>query len=215
MILSLVTGLLTAMVTVPFALHSAEYRWTYWLFLLLPVSIACLHPKILNPLLGKLFELARRPGLDRPVTGRVLAHALAWSSLAWLANGLQIWLLAANLHAPLGKAVLLSLGGYALAWCVGFVFVFAPAGAGIREALLIAFLLPVLSKSDATAVALASRAVTTISDLLVAGLAAATRRRGLRRSTLEDLSASNIEPGTPEERGLHGQDGFRAGHAGR
>lgn len=175
MLLSLVTGLIVAMVTLPFAQHGMQYLWV---FLLLPVVLVCLHPKVLNPLLDKLFKLAKRPGLDRPLTGGVLARALAWAVVAWLFNGLQIFLMAEKFGAPVGKTILLSLGGYAFAWCVGFVIVIAPAGAGIREVLLVTFLSPLIGGPNALAVALCSRAVNTVSDLLVAGLAAATRRRG-------------------------------------
>ncbi len=178
MLLSLLTGLITALATLPFAAHSTGYLWV---FLVAPVLIGCLHPKVLNPLLGLAFKLARRPALDEPLTGRVLAHALAWSFAAWVFNGLQIWLLTVKLGAPLGQAALLSLGGYAFAWCVGFLVIFAPAGAGIRELLLVAALAPVLGTGAATAVALVSRVVTTVSDLMVAGAAALRRPRASGR----------------------------------
>ena len=44
---------------------------------------------------------------------------------------------------------------------MGFVVVFAPAGAGVREALLIATLSPMLGVGKATAVALVSRVLMT------------------------------------------------------
>ena len=176
MLLSLVTGLIVAMVTLPFAQSDMQYLWV---FLILPVVLVCLHPRVLNPLLDKLFKLAKRPGLDQPLTGRVLARALAWAFVAWLFNGLQIFLMAEKFGAPVGKTFLVALGGYAFAWCVGFVIVIAPAGAGVREVLLIVFLTPVIGRGPAIAVAACSRAVNTVSDLLVAGAAAATRRRGL------------------------------------
>jgi glycosyltransferase 2 family protein len=175
MILSLATGLLVAAATLPFAHYSASYDWV---FILVPLILACLHPKVLNPLLNRLFKLMKRPGLEHPVTLTMLSKALAWSFLAWIANGVQIWILADRLGAPAGRTVLIALGGYAFAWCVGFVIVFAPAGAGFRDALLIATLAPVLPYAPALAVALVSRAVNTISDLLVAGTAAATRGWG-------------------------------------
>ncbi|HEX9041710.1 MAG TPA: lysylphosphatidylglycerol synthase domain-containing protein [Trebonia sp.] len=174
MLLSLLTGLLVAAVTLPFAQRDEQYLWV---FLAVPVVAVCLHPKVLNPLLNKLFKVIKRPPLDRPLTGRVLAHALAWSFTSWIFNGLQIWILAEKFGAPAGKTILLALGGYAFAWCAGFLFVIAPAGAGIREALLITFLTPVIGSGPAWAVTLCSRAVNTVSDLLVAGIAAASRRR--------------------------------------
>lgn len=176
MLVSLVAGLITAMVTLPFAQHNADYLWV---FLFVPVIVVCLHPRVLNPLLNKLFKLAKRPPLDQRLSGRVLIHAFAWSFTAWLFNGLQIWFLAEKFGAPAGKTILIALGGYAFAWCVGFVVVIAPAGAGVREALLVAALSPVIGGPAALAVALVSRAVNTISDLLVAGVAAASRRREL------------------------------------
>jgi glycosyltransferase 2 family protein len=55
--------------------------------------------------------------------------------------------------------------------------VFAPAGAGIREVLLVAILGPVIGVAGATAVALLSRVLTTLSDLLTAAAAVAWSRR--------------------------------------
>jgi glycosyltransferase 2 family protein len=175
MLLSLFTGLLVAMVTLPFVRHDSHYLWV---FLAIPLVVVVLQPRVLNPLLNKLFKLAKRPPLDRPLTGRVLVHSIAWSLTAWIFNGLQIWFLAEKFGAPAGKTALLALGGYAFAWCVGFLVVIAPAGAGIRDTLIVAALAPVIGSGPALAVALVSRAVNTVSDLLVAGAAAASRRRG-------------------------------------
>jgi hypothetical protein len=188
MILSLASGLLVAAVTLPFAHYSTDYDWV---FILVPVILACLYPRVLNPLLDWLFKLTKRPGLDKPVTLTMLSKALAWSLLAWVANGVQIWILADKLGAPAGRTVLIALGGYAFAWCVGFVIVIDPAGAGIREALLVAALAPVLPASPAFALALVSRAVNTISDLLVAGAAAFRRPRFASPETTEDVAPAD------------------------
>jgi glycosyltransferase 2 family protein len=66
---------------------------------------------------------------------------------------------------------------------VGFVIVFAPAGAGIREALLIATLTPMLDVGRATAVTLVSRVLMTAGDLITAGTAAALARGRGRETT--------------------------------
>lgn len=189
MLLSLLTGLVTAFVTLPFSAHSTQYLW---IFLAAPVLIGCLHPRVLNALLRLAFKLARRPALDEPLTGRVLAHALAWSFAAWLCNGLQIWILTAKLGAPPGRAALLALGGFAFAWCVGFVVIFASAGIGIREVLLIAALSPMIGAGAATAVALVSRVVTTASDLIVAGAAAFRHPRLPRDQPAETLTPAPV-----------------------
>jgi hypothetical protein len=199
MMLSLCVGLVIAMVTVPFAaVHSDDYLWV---FVLLPVIAVCFHPKVLNPLLNKLFKLARREPLDTPVTGRVLARAVAWQFVAWIFMGLQIWILAEKFNAPVGKTALIAFGGYAFAWCVGFVIVLAPAGAGIRDLLLIAALGPVIGTGPATAVALVSRGVNTISDLLCAGVAAFRRPRIAAREPSEGIADTSPDAVSSERQG--------------
>jgi hypothetical protein len=180
MLVSVLTGLLAALVTLPFVGGSTPYLWA---FLAAPVLLACLHPKVLNAGLGWLFRLTRRPPLEQPLTLRAIAAPLAWSFGSWICYGAQIWLLAARLGAPRGTLALLAVGGFAFAWSAGFLVVFAPAGAGVREIILIAMLGPVLGTGAATAVALVSRALTTAGDLLTAAAAAGyLRRPRLRRS---------------------------------
>jgi len=169
-LITLLSGLLTAAVTLPFVSGSARYLWA---FLAVPVVFGCLHPRVLNAMLRRLFRLVRRPPLERPLTVRAIAAPLAWSFGSWLLYGLQIWLLTTQLGAPRGTAALVSVGSFALAWSVGFIAVFAPAGAGVREVVLTALLSPVVGVSAATAVALVARALTTIGDLLAASAAAA------------------------------------------
>lgn len=174
MLLSLVGGLFVAMVTLPFTQASTAYLWVY---LLVPPIAICMHPRVFNPLINKLLAVAKRDPLDQPVTGRTLLTALVWTAVIWIANGAQMWILADKFGAPAGRTVLLAFGGYAFAWCVGFVFVFAPVGVGPRDALIILFFAPLIGHSNAVAVTLVSRGVNTISDLVGAGAAFAIRNK--------------------------------------
>lgn len=176
MLVSLGAALLTAAATLPLAASQATagYRWA---FLAVPVLLACLHPRIVNPALATLFRLTKRPRLERDLTGRAIAGAVARSLGGWLLAGTHLWLLAVRLGAPPGKTFLLAVGGFAFAWSVGFLVVLAPAGAGVREVLLIAALSPVLDPGKATTVALASRLVTVAADLVASGAAAVRRAR--------------------------------------
>ena len=194
MLLSLLTGLLVAAVTLPFAQHNQQYLWV---FLVVPVVAVCLHPRVLNPLLNKLFKVSKRAVLETPVSGRVILEVLAWQLMAWVFQGLQIWILAERFHAPAGKTALVALGGWAFAWCAGFVAVFAPAGAGIRDVLLFAALKPVIGGPPATAVVLVSRGINTINDLLVAGVAAFRRPRAAAPDSAANLPAPVTVP--PDE----------------
>lgn len=66
-------------------------------------------------------------------------------------------------------------GWLALAWAVGYVTPGAPAGLGLREAVLALGLGPVLGESEALALALAYRLLTLAADALLAGAGFALR----------------------------------------
>jgi glycosyltransferase 2 family protein len=181
MLMGPITGLIAALVALPFTGGATPYLWA---FTALPFLLACLHPRILNYLIGRALRFTRRSPLEQPLTGRVIASALGWLFVSWIGYGLQIWVLAIRVGAPPGIAVPLSIGGFALAWSVGFLIIFLPAGAGAREVVLVAILgHPAgLTLAAAEAVALLSRAATVAADLITAGASALSYRRDRARS---------------------------------
>jgi glycosyltransferase 2 family protein len=167
---AILTALLAALVTLPFTGGSTEYLW---FIAATPVLLACLHPRVLNYLLARMFKLAKRPPLEQPLTGRVIVTSAAWSFLSWLLYGAALWLLAIRVGVPAGVGYPLSVGAFALGFAIGFVIIFAPAGAGVREIVMIAILTHPVGVVATTvgAVVLVWRAVTVVGDLIVAGAA--------------------------------------------
>jgi glycosyltransferase 2 family protein len=180
MLMALLAGLITAIIALPLSGGSTPYEWA---FIAAPFLLACLYPKVLNWGFSRLLRLAKRPPLDHPLGGRAIVVSLGWSFASWICYGFQTWLLAIRVGAPVGKALPLAIGAFAFAWCAGFLVVLAPAGAGVREVVLVAILAPVVGRDPATAIALVSRAVTAVADLVVAGAAAAYLRRDHRRGS--------------------------------
>ncbi len=178
-LVNFVVGLALAAATLPFVAADAAGHYM-WLFLLAPLIAAGLHPRILNPGLALVFRLIRRDPPERPLTWRGLRTAGAYALACWLFFGLHVTLIAADLGVGFGQAFALSVGGFALAWIAGFLLVVAPAGAGAREVALVAVLAPVLDRGAAIVVALVSRLVMTVGDLIAAAgtvLMQAWRRR--------------------------------------
>ncbi|WP_308170098.1 lysylphosphatidylglycerol synthase domain-containing protein [Acrocarpospora catenulata] len=166
----LASGLCLAALTLP-AFAGASVAEYAWLLLLLPVLAAGLHPRVVNGVLGLGLRLLRRPPLERPLTRRGVLAATGWAFAGWVAYGVHLALLVQGLGASGPRAVALSFGAFALAWCLGFLFVIAPAGAGVREVAMVAALAPVLDRGSAIAAALVSRIVVSAGDLVCAALA--------------------------------------------
>jgi uncharacterized membrane protein YbhN (UPF0104 family) len=172
------SAVLTSALTLPFV--SAAALSHYWpVLLVLPVSAILLHPPILNRMLNWALRVARRGELPRPVPRSPLLLALAWMVFSYVAFGASIWALAHDLGATgsVARQLLVSIGGFGLAWAAGFLVVFVPAGAGIREAVLTLTLSPVLPHGPAILVALISRLVFTAGDLAWAGIGGLLRPR--------------------------------------
>ncbi|RKS76365.1 hypothetical protein BZB76_1719 [Actinomadura pelletieri DSM 43383] len=167
---SVACGLAVAAVTLP--LTSTAARDTYWpLFLLAPVLLALLHPKIVTWCLGLMLRLIRRPALERPVSLGVTLRAIGWTVLGWALFGVHTWLLSMAVGGDGAGLPFVVTGAYALAFVAGFLVFIAPGGIGAREAVLTVVLTPVLPAGAPVVVAIASRVLLTVADLLNAGVA--------------------------------------------
>lgn len=179
-------GLLVAAATLPFVSPHALDSYG-WVLVALPVGLLLLAPPVLTRLVAVALRVLRRVPLEQPLSARGIGAALGWALVMWAAYGVHLLVLVRAQPRHEGPdLLLLCLGGYALAWTVGFLVVVAPAGGGAREAALVVALAPVLDRPGALAVALISRALMTIGDLLL-GVAAAVGRPTVVRGPVQQL----------------------------
>jgi uncharacterized membrane protein YbhN (UPF0104 family) len=175
LVVSLVAGAVVAVGCL--ALSATGAIRTYWYVGLVPVlGLLVLAPPIFGRLLRLAFRLTRRPAGATAIAGPALLVSATWSLLQWLCFGVQAWLLARGLGGEHDRLFLLATGAYAVAWVVGFLIVFVPAGAGAREAALVLVLGPTLGNANALALAVVSRMLTIAGDVLVVGLAVLSAR---------------------------------------
>ncbi|WP_277209370.1 class I SAM-dependent methyltransferase [Isoptericola croceus] len=171
-----VSGAVVGAAALPFLAADAlgPWAWTLWV---LPAVVVLLLPPVLNRLLAAALRFARRAPLEHPLSWRGLAAAAAWAVLGWMCVGAQVWLLATGLGMATGvRTLALAVGGYALAWMVGFLLVVVPAGAGARELVLLGVLAGTLPHAELLLVVLVSRVLVTLADLALAGAGALVRR---------------------------------------
>ncbi|WP_433699968.1 lysylphosphatidylglycerol synthase domain-containing protein [Nocardiopsis sp. CA-288880] len=167
-------SLAVAAVALPLSSAEAARRW-WWALALAPLLLAALHPRVV----GLGIRLAARPfARFREVAeagplglgGRAMAAAAGWTLVAWVPLGAHVWLLTWAVGGDAVRSLGPAVGAYALAWTLGLLVVFAPAGLGVREAVLVVALAPVVDAGAALVVAVLSRLVMTAADLAWAGL---------------------------------------------
>ncbi|GAA1405546.1 lysylphosphatidylglycerol synthase domain-containing protein [Oerskovia paurometabola] len=155
--------------------------WMRWLYLLLPVGLACLHPKILTALATFGFRVLRRPRPPHPVRLRTVLHSLAWALGSYTCYGVHLWLLAGTPDGAGLRPLALCIGAMGIAMVSGLFAFVLPSGAGIRELVIVTALAPMVGTGPAVAAAAVSRVIFTLADLAMAGgaagLAVIARRR--------------------------------------
>ncbi len=186
--LGMTAALVVAAATLPLLGEGGRYLGA---LAVLPLAVVGLQPRILTPVINWGLRLIRRQQLDTPLTGRGILRGVAWATATWLCNGVHIWIVARDLGGTGGEGRLLALsvGSFAVSWAAGFLVFVAPAGAGAREAALIVTMGSVLPTGAATLLALVSRLVLTVADVLWAGVALVGSRGTMATLRTERLDA--------------------------
>ncbi|MGI8882470.1 MAG: lysylphosphatidylglycerol synthase domain-containing protein [Jatrophihabitans sp.] len=184
--LSLSTALCVGMLGVR-VLASADRGEVWILLAVLPFAVIASLPPVLTRLVNLILRLMRKGPLPKALSWRGVLSASAWLAATWVFFGLHLWLLANALGAPGINGVTRCIGGFALAMAAGVLFIVLPSGAGVREAIIVASLAPVMSTGEALGIAVVSRAVFILADVFSAGGAALS---GVRQISKARVAAS-------------------------
>ncbi|MEV6371735.1 lysylphosphatidylglycerol synthase transmembrane domain-containing protein [Micromonospora musae] len=176
----------------------------YIVAVLFPIALICAIPAVLTRLIQIMLKLLRRPPLQHKLTLPGVLRVVGWSALGYTLFGVHLWLLANAQAAPGVGGLLRSIGSFAIAMTVGMFAFLSPSGLGVREAVLVATMAPFLAGAGgvgaATGIALASRLIFTVADLLAAGIAALSGMRQLRKAAEVDSAAVPVGAEVPAPR---------------
>ncbi len=164
--LSLGTGAAVVAVTGAGALETAHpgARAALWLLLIASVIgvLLLFWPPVLNRVLAvALPDAERRP--SPPV--REIGLGIAANLLAWLGYGVALWFLARGLLPGAGLRLQPAIAVFTASYLAGFLALLVPGGIGVREGVFILMLQGPIGIGAATALALASRVLLTITEL--------------------------------------------------
>jgi len=172
---AIATGLMVG--SLSFLGVSGEARREYWWVALLVVAMVVL---LLPPVLQRVTALALRVTRREPI----VLSGVGWrrqgvvslvDALYWVAAGTHFWLILVALGAEPLTTFFPAVAGFAISFCVGILFVPAPAGLGVREAVLVIALAGTVGATDALAGALISRVILALIDFALAGASYAMR----------------------------------------
>jgi uncharacterized membrane protein YbhN (UPF0104 family) len=181
--LSLISAVLVSAVALPFAVPDLA-RDFWWVFLVLPVLVVLLLPPVVAWWSALAFRLLRREVEPIRLSWSVLLRLSAMLVVSWVLLGLHFGALIQGLEPDTANPWVLSVAVFPLAWVAGFLVIIAPAGAGVREAALVLGFAAVLPGGAVLTVAVLSRVLFVLADVLLASgpvVAGWLHRRRVRR----------------------------------
>ena len=185
-IIFMLNGLMVTMgltLAVPLTLSEPilpNYPWIWICSLgLLAVGLICLHPRVFFAVANFILVKLGREKIDKLPRVRDYTETLAFMLCQYILHGLSLWLMVLAVTDISETWIAYCIFTAALASTVGFIAIFAPAGLGVRDGILLVALTPVLATGGAIVV-VAMRLVQTIVDVLLA-LAALVIMLSLRK----------------------------------
>jgi uncharacterized membrane protein YbhN (UPF0104 family) len=173
-----------------------------------------LYPPVLNWLLNLALRVLKRDPIKLTLRYRdILFVTLAWGASWFVAGSAFYVLLLALWSATPLIAWPICIGIYALAWDIGFISFITPSGLGFREGAIVglfalAFSPPLLLPGGlAASIALLSRFVSTIAELLCVSIAYVSGGRP-PRAILQEQSISNDALDSPAQTETTGEAAF-------
>lgn len=166
----LVIGLLMGLPSVPFLLRRSGERSGWWLALAVVAVAVLLVPALLNRIIALLLRVLRREPLEHDLSAGAVLRSVVIFVLAWSCFGVHTLLLAKAVagDVPHPDLTTAAVTGYALSVALGMLTVVLPAGLGAREGILTLILSAAIPTPAAAAVAIVSRFIVTMVDVLAA-----------------------------------------------
>lgn len=165
---ALLTGLLVGLPSASYVLRNGSGGFPWWTLVAIPVVAVLLMPHLLNRLIAVFLRVLRRDPLEHDLSSAAIIRAFITFVVVWLTFGVHTLLLARAVAPDSADLTTASLTGYALSVSLGMLLVVLPAGLGAREGVLTLILSAVMPTPAAAAVAIVSRFIVTIVDVVAA-----------------------------------------------
>ncbi len=162
-----------------------------------------LHPRVLNGLLNVALRVLKRDPVVLTVRyGDILLITSYWL-VSWAIAGVAFYVLLLSLLPTVPVSILpICIGVYAIAWDIGFVSFITPSGLGFREGAIVgifALAVPFLPTTVAGILAILSRLVSTIAELICVSIAYVSGGKQVRAVQLEQTERTSVVDGETKQ----------------
>jgi glycosyltransferase 2 family protein len=159
------------------------HAWRWAVLIVVPLAVVLLHPRVFGPLSTRALRAFGREPLPATIPLRGILVMLVYYALCWAVCGVGVFFVARSVHAfPISELPTVG-SAQAFGYLAALVTLVAPAGLGIRDAAFawaVKAALPSQSFAVGAVVAIAVRAVGTLTELTYVGVVTLIARREAR-----------------------------------
>jgi hypothetical protein len=159
------------------------HAWRWAILIVVPLAIAVLHPRVFGPLANRVLAAFGRDPLPATIPLRGILVMLVYYACSWAVCGIGVFFIARSVHEfPISELPAVG-SAQAFGYVAALVTLVAPAGLGIRDAAFawaVKAALPSNSFAVGAVIAIAVRAVLTVTELAYVGIVTLIARRERR-----------------------------------
>ena len=142
----------------------------YYVYVLIGIFFLILHPKVIEQTINLVLVRLKKEPVHISLSYADVLMIIGFYILNFLIIGIAFFWLVHSLYPVSRENVFFLIGAFALASLMGMLGVFAPAGLGVREGILLLTLKNILPNSISGIVAILSRVWTVLVEVFLVGL---------------------------------------------
>jgi uncharacterized membrane protein YbhN (UPF0104 family) len=199
--IALTGGLVTGLVFLPFSPGLWDIPAIRLLPIILPLLIIGLWPRFFYSVLNFALRVLKRSPLHQSLTYASALRIMLVASVRWAVLGVTFWLFARAMFPVDLKVLPLLTTALCVSYVVGYAALIAPAGLGVREAVMLVALGQFFSPGQAALLTASCRLWLTLGELFITLIGAILYIRQTRMSVSELKSAPELETSANSQAG--------------
>lgn len=170
LILGTLAAVIIALVSIFFSDIAILHKYNLIFLGLAIICFVIMHPVILKFITNFFLRTFKKESISITSTYSQMLIILGLFLVSWLVFGWAFYFFINSFFQYSINSYFFTTGAFAIAGLIGFVALFAPAGIGVREGILIFILTFIFPAAIATLISLISRIWMTICELLLLGI---------------------------------------------
>jgi glycosyltransferase 2 family protein len=151
-------------------------NYIYGIVFIMAFTLFLLHPFVLQKGIQFIFRIFKKETIKIYWKYKTILLLFIIQVIHWTAQGVAFYFITRSIYPISPNLIIPLIGIYVAAWLISFLAFISPGGLGIKEGILVLLLQNFMPIDIATVISIASRIITLIHEVTLAGVSILLRR---------------------------------------